>query len=269
MLPVIKLLQIEDLKAVKDLSKHIWEGDDYLQKVAKHWIEDGNFWGMFDADELVGCGKITLLPDKVIWLEGLRIHPEHQGKGLGKALSAHIMKAAMDLAVKDDYQYIEFSTYYLNVESIHIATQAGFKLIDEYYILSHKPVKPASTQPGSRIHDDVTNYFPKSIPYGWKFLHPTKQAIKWLNNKTKLMKADFGYFYVGGEQPTVCLLSPAGEWMEKALPVMQQVLGKKQNIEILLHKSRQAEISTLLAMDFHWWDEDKEDIVQVYRYQPD
>ncbi len=269
MIPEFRLLEMTDLYAVKDLAKLIWDGSDYMGKVAKAWIEDGGFLGMFDVDKLIGCAKITRLPNQVIWLEGLRIHPDYQKKGLGKKLAGLVLDTALQFVRSGEATHIEFSTYYLNEESIHISTQAGFKLIDEYYILTHKSVKPTATNQHHRIHDDVTDYFPQSIPYGWKFLQPTKQSLNWLNKKVQLLKAEGGYFYVGGEQPVVCMLSPAGEWIEKAMPVMQYFLGKKHPIEVILHSSRKFEIETLQSYDFHWWEEGKEDKILVFRYMPE
>jgi GNAT superfamily N-acetyltransferase len=265
----IRLLNATDVYAVKDLAKHIWDGEDYLGKVAKHWIEDGGFIGMFDGDKLIGCSKITRLPDRVIWLEGLRIHPDYRKQGLGKQLSETGMEIALNLVKSGEADSIEFSTYCLNEESIHLAAQAGFKQIDEHYIMSHKSVKPAAENRHGRIHDDITDYYPVSLPFGWRFLHPVKASLNWINQKSRLVRADIGYFYVGGEQPTVCLLSPAGEWILKALPVMQYFVGKKEPIELILHSSRKFEIEMLLSLDFHWWEEGQEDRILVYRYMPD
>jgi GNAT superfamily N-acetyltransferase len=268
MTPDIRLLHKDDLYSVKDLAKLIWDGDDYLGRVAKAWIEDGGFLGMFDAGKLIGCAKITRLPDQVIWLEGLRIHPDYQHQGLGRQLSGQVLDMAQQFIQTGDAQSIEFSTYHLNEESIHLAETAGFKQIDEYYILTHRSVKPNPAHQHGRIHDDVTDYFPKSIPFGWKFLHPAKQSVNWLNKKADLLRAGGGYFYVGGDTPVLCMLSPVGDWLEQAMPAVQHVLGKKEPIEVLLHNSRKFEIPALQALGFHWWEEDHEDRVLVYRYFP-
>jgi GNAT superfamily N-acetyltransferase len=268
MTPEIRMLHLDDIKAVKDLAKQIWDGNDYLGRVARAWIEDGGFLGMFDGQNLIGCAKITRLPDGVIWLEGLRIHPDWQKQGHGKKLAAQVMDVAQQFVRTGDASSIEFSTYYKNLESIHIATQAGFKQIDEYYILTHKSVKLSGDKHHTRIHDDITDYFPVTLPYGWKFLHTARQALNWLNKKADLHRAGGGYFYVAGEQPTVCLMSPAGDWIDEALPVIQHLLGKKEEISVLLHSSRKFEIPILLALDFHWWEEGIEDKVVVFRHQP-
>jgi len=264
----IRVLRLKDLKAVKALAKLIWEGHDYLQKVARFWIKDGCFWGMFEGDILIGCAKITSLPNKVVWLEGLRIHPDYQNQGLGTRLSKHIMDIALNLIRSGEAKHIEFSTYYLNKESIAISKQAGFELMDEYYILSHEPVRPAFAEKFKKIDACIKNYYPVTLPFGWKFLHPTATSINWLNNQTNLVQVNGERFYVGGENPTVCLLSPAGYWLKDALPYIQGALGKNKPIEILLHKSRRKELSALFKRGFHWWEEGTEDIVQIFRYQP-
>ena len=269
MKPEIRLLNETDLRAVKELAKYTWDGNDYLGKVAKSWIEDGGFLGMFNEELLMGCAKITHLPDAVVWLEGLRIHPDYQGKGLGKQLAKVVLDMALQFVKSGEASYIEFSTYCLNHESIHISTQAGFKPIDEFYILTHKSVKPSSIKHFSRVYENVSDYFPSLLPYGWKFLHPTKQALNWLNRKVQAAKAEGGHFYVGGEEPTVCLLTPAGDWLSQALPYIQYYLGKKKDIEVLLHTSRKSEIPVLQELGFHWWEEGQEDKVIVYRYLPD
>ncbi len=264
--PEIRLLEIPDLYAVKELGKLTWEGGDYLGKVAKGWIEDGGFLGLFEGDNLIGCAKISRLPDQVVWLEGLRVHPDHQKQGLGKLLAGKAMDLALHLVRSGEAAHIEFSTYYQNLESIHISTQAGFAQCDEYYILSHKPVKPVSSQHHQRIHEDVTDYFPVTVPYGWKFLHPVKQALNWLNKRAHLIRAGGGYFYVAGDSPVACLLTPAGDWLHDALPYIQYAFGKKNQIEILLHKSREFEIGTLMELGFHWWEEGTPDKVLVFRH---
>ncbi len=265
----IRILQAEDIKAVKELSKLIWDGDDYLGRVAKSWIEEGGFLGMFEGDQLIGTAKLTRLPDKVLWLEGLRIHPDYAGHGLGKKLSGMALEAALNQVAAGEADYIEFSTYYKNEASIHLATQAGFKQVDEFYLLTHRSIKPTAPKFHTRVHDDAVGYFPNFVPYGWKFLHPVKQSLNWLNKKVTALKAAEGYFYVGGESPVICLLTPAGDWLHEAMPLAQHILGKKEELQVMLHSSRKAEIDTLLQLGFHWWEEDSEDRVLVYRYQPE
>jgi len=264
---IIRILENDDLRSVQSLSTLFWEGGDYLGNVASTWIKDGGFWGLFCGKELIGCAKMTKLPYKVIWLEGLRIHPKYQNHGLGKHLSSIVLENALKLVSKREADHIEFSTYYLNQESIHIATDAGFCPIDEHVFLTNCPVVQSGQIFPRKISEIVYDYFPVTMPFGWKFLHPGRQSLTWLNKRLHAYNVEGGCFYAGGEQPVVCLLSPAGDWIKKALPIMQSILGKNQEIHLMLNKTHLAEAEELLSLGFHWWDADKPDRVLVYRYK--
>lgn len=263
------MLEQRDLNAVKELAEHIWEGHDYLGNIAHQWIAEGGFYGLFEGSRLIGCSKLTFLPDKVIWLEGLRIHPDYQGHGLGSELSAYVMDQALLFKSEGKADSIEFSTYCLNHESIHISQKAGFRIVDEFYILTHDLVKPLSYSDKAIIDKTINKFYPSYLPYGWKFLHPCQDSLNWLQQRAKAVQCLEGSFYVGGEEPTVCLLTAAGKWLLSALPQIQFCLGDKYEANILLHTSRQEEVQTLLDLGFHWWDEGQEDKIFVFRYFAD
>jgi len=56
------------------ISKDIWEGDDYIPEIFDKWIADpyGEFVGLFDENTLVAFGKMTYLTPTDVWLEGLK-----------------------------------------------------------------------------------------------------------------------------------------------------------------------------------------------------
>lgn len=62
----------------------IWEGDDYLPLVWDDWLSDPK--GLFVAAEhrglVVGLGRLVELGDGEAWLEGLRVDPDYQGRGV-------------------------------------------------------------------------------------------------------------------------------------------------------------------------------------------
>ncbi len=50
------------------MSRHIWDGHDYLEKVYDRWLDDGGFSVAELKGEIIGCVKLTRLPDKVLCL---------------------------------------------------------------------------------------------------------------------------------------------------------------------------------------------------------
>lgn len=77
-----------DTPGVLGLVKGIWGGDDYLAEVWETWLADPN--GVLAVAEwqgqVVGTGHLSDLGWGEAWLEGLRVAPELQGRGIGSRL---------------------------------------------------------------------------------------------------------------------------------------------------------------------------------------
>ncbi len=74
--------------------RRIWEGEDYLPEVWDEWLADPR--GLFVAAELegrvVGLGRLTDLGEGESWLEGLRVHPDLQGRGIATHLHEYLLE---------------------------------------------------------------------------------------------------------------------------------------------------------------------------------
>jgi len=267
--PVIRALNSADLAAVKAVAKTIWEGSDYLLRIGHRWLKAGGMYGMELDGRLIGVVKLTLLPDQVIWLEGLRIHADYQSHGYGNVLSAFALETALGMRKQGLGNQIEFSTYHLNEESIHITTKAGFRRVEQLYIMAHDPVPAKPLPAGENLPEELLSLYPLSLIWGWKFLHPTQETLAWLRKKTKMYQVAGGRFYGGGEQPVVVLLDPPGKWLEEAQPYMQSLCGKHTGVEIVFPFSRKAWLPKLEKHGFRRWEPETEDIIQVFRYLPD
>ena len=70
-----------DKEEVLNLTKNIWEGNDYIPELFDKWVnEEGFYCGKLD-DKIISLDKYTWQYNDVIWLEGLRVHPDYRGKG--------------------------------------------------------------------------------------------------------------------------------------------------------------------------------------------
>ncbi|MDY6786628.1 MAG: GNAT family N-acetyltransferase, partial [candidate division WOR-3 bacterium] len=87
----------EDFTQIRAIASRMWEGNDYLPGVFDEWLADGGFYALTIDDTVVGVTKITLLPCNVIWLEGLRMDPDYQGRGLGEKLAQFAFEKAVGL----------------------------------------------------------------------------------------------------------------------------------------------------------------------------
>jgi len=120
-----------DEAAVSALSAQIWEGDDYVPRRFADWVDDnrGQFTVAYDRDTLVGFGKLTELAAGEWWLEGLRVHPDHRGRGIARKLHHD----AVDVAGTIGRGVLRFATNGRN-EAVHkLAAETGF-----HHVAAHR-----------------------------------------------------------------------------------------------------------------------------------
>ena len=118
----------KDIPAILDISKDIWEGDDYIPYVIERWLNEKNnlAYGAFLDEakkELIGFGRVKIYPNGIAWLEGGRVKASHQKKGIGRDL----MKYAIDYAIKFGAKVAQYDTSSRNFGSVSLAKFHGFK----------------------------------------------------------------------------------------------------------------------------------------------
>jgi GNAT superfamily N-acetyltransferase len=115
----------DDKARLLEIAAQIWEGHDYMPHVFDRWVEDRRhyFAAMTFGGRLVGCGRLAPFDARRGWLEGLRVDPGLQGRGLGRLLSRHMAMAGRERG----FERLIFSTYFGNHASIRINEDLGFR----------------------------------------------------------------------------------------------------------------------------------------------
>lgn len=123
-------IQPADKPRLLEIAAQIWEGHDYLPNIFDAWIADPDhcFEGMELAGQLVGCGGILAFDATRGWLEGLRIDPAMQKRGLGRVMVRHVLTVARERG----FQNLSFSTYFKNAASIRTSESFGFRRVASY-----------------------------------------------------------------------------------------------------------------------------------------
>jgi GNAT superfamily N-acetyltransferase len=143
-------LTTDDIPAIKEISKDIWEGEDYIPQVIENWLQDKNCmnYGTFldeKREEMVGFGRIKLFSKEIAWLEGGRVKAEYQKQGIGRKM----IKYALDYAKKVKAKVAQYDTSSKNLGSVALAKYYGFKKKKSMNVLDAqkkdvKPFKPPS-----------------------------------------------------------------------------------------------------------------------------
>ena len=121
---VVRRARPEDRDAILSMSEQIWGGGDYLPLIWDRWLEDPDgvlLTACLDGRP-VGMSKISVLAPGEVWLEGLRLHPDLQGKGL----SSQINQVTFGEAMKLEPRTVRYSTATVNTASRHLGEKSGF-----------------------------------------------------------------------------------------------------------------------------------------------
>jgi len=202
-------LSYEDIPAIKDISKDIWEGDDYVPYVIQDWLQEKDCmnYGTFKDEnktELIGFGRVKLYDKDIAWLEGGRIKVSYQGQGIGKMQ----LNYAIEYAKKIGMKIAQYDTSSKNFASISLAKFYGFKrkkcmdLVIANSDVIKKTKKIASkfeeilAKDARKLYKEFNIGPGDEICIGWSYLplkHITDEDGSWLYNKDAILqKVEFG-----------------------------------------------------------------------------
>jgi N-acetylglutamate synthase-like GNAT family acetyltransferase len=91
--------------------------------------KNSDFSVLEEDGKVIGTIKLTYLQDKEYWLEGLRIHPDYQGRGYAKYLTVEYLKKIKNF----DFNLVGMATFYTS-KSVDIVKKYGFKLLNSLKI---------------------------------------------------------------------------------------------------------------------------------------
>jgi GNAT superfamily N-acetyltransferase len=94
-LPVhIRPARESDTPEVMELTSQIWNGHDYVQFVWAEWLADrnGRLLVAEHQGSVLGLGKLTRISEEDWWLQGLRVHPEFQGRGIATQITEALVE---------------------------------------------------------------------------------------------------------------------------------------------------------------------------------
>ncbi|MBS3815987.1 MAG: GNAT family N-acetyltransferase [Candidatus Thermoplasmatota archaeon] len=128
---VVEDIEPSDKEEVLELSSGIWEGHDYVPDVFDRWVEDGGFICGKLNGKIIALAKHTRQKNGVLWLEGLRVHPEFQGGGFAREM----VEKQLDLIEDLDHTKVRFLTSGNKEPVKKLAAGKGFSIKQEYHYL--------------------------------------------------------------------------------------------------------------------------------------
>lgn len=179
-----------DTPQVLAFTRRIWEGEDYVPYIWDEWLADPE--GLLAVAEysgqVIGLSKLTRLDADQWWLEGLRVHPEYQGRGV----AAHLHDYLLEYWHRRGNGVLRLATSSSRESVKHLALRTGFKPVAEYsyYRTTSRFDQNSSVKFFTKVEHDkfdaLYNHLVDSqalplqfglINLGWRWAKPTLENL--------------------------------------------------------------------------------------------
>jgi ribosomal protein S18 acetylase RimI-like enzyme len=177
----------KDTPQVLELTGRIWDGDDYVPYVWAEWLADPE--GLLAVAEyggrVAGLGKVTHLGEQEWWLEGLRVHPELEGRGIASRLHDYLV----DYWDRTHAGVIRLGTASFREPVQHLCERSGFQKVGEFTsylaparlpseggpVPTFQPVMPGETDAAFEMVAEIpfTTGSRQYMDLGWQWASPS------------------------------------------------------------------------------------------------
>ena len=170
----IEKVKPSDREEIEKLCSLIWDGHDYIPEVFDEWVKHGGFYcGRLDG-KIIALDNYTWQKEGVVWLEGLRVHPDYRGRGFGRQMAEGLQHEFDKL----DYRLLRFFTAEVNAESMHMAERKGFRVVADFiYLLYPEERFPLSEDLVAGDFSDVTREGVDSFQEVLEFVTGSKEYV--------------------------------------------------------------------------------------------
>jgi RimJ/RimL family protein N-acetyltransferase len=159
----------EDLPAVQDLCKDVWNGYDYMPRVWKRILEEiGTFIFVAETEEgqMAGFYVLQLFAEesnKTGWWRGVRVGTPFRGQGIASRMLAHYMAEGQ----KRGLEKLRFATAEDNIPMHKVAERYRFRYISPFtYAGSTEHIAPYVATAG--LTTRMLN--PNELEIAWEFI---------------------------------------------------------------------------------------------------
>jgi GNAT superfamily N-acetyltransferase len=136
-----------DTADMLEITQNIWDGHDYVPLVWGEWLEDqaGVLMVAEYEGRVIGLGKLSSISAEDWWMQGLRVHPEYQGRGVASQLHESLVQSWRQIG----RGAVRLATASFRQPVHHLCERLGFHKTGEYSVFA----APAFTEETSPAPD--------------------------------------------------------------------------------------------------------------------
>jgi GNAT superfamily N-acetyltransferase len=137
-----RIATVHDKDYVLDFCKNTFSWGDYIDRVWDIWISELNSIFLVavvnenNIEKPIAISHGILIPEKIVWIEGIRVDTKYRSRKLATNMSLHIL----DYARKNGAIYSSAIVSINNEPSKALMEKLGFKVISKWSYLTIKPI---------------------------------------------------------------------------------------------------------------------------------
>jgi len=264
----IRIAIVDDLEDIAAISRTTWDGDDYLEQKAPGWIRDCSLYAGELDGKVVGTFRLSPMPDRVLWMEGLRVSLDYRNRGFGRQLADAAFDTGKKIIESGSAGCMEFSTYFRNDESIHISISQGFRVVNRFILMNREGIDSKAGIESILPSKEDFMTLPGHIPCGWKYPRLCPEGIEWaLQRCDAWRKGDVLLLKNRSSDETTPLLG-AEEDPDSFLAGAEAAALRAGGSHscIVLHESCRKVIGRAFEMGYDTWEPANDYNVLIFRY---
>ena len=250
-----------DTPDVLELTKTIWEGRDYIPYVWERWLADaeGKLIVAEHDGQVVGISKLSRLSQEDWWMEGLRVHPEFEGRGIASRLTDVTVQAWLEIGCGT----VRLGTASFRLPVHHMCARLGFEKVNEqapFYApaIESKDNAPAFQAVAIQQIEEAANFARRSpsqtasgglMDLGWRYAPPRAKYL------AAAVERGLAWWWGGGEGLLTARIdeddelgnAPTIELLACPLETIPQILLDLRRLAASLGYSQAAWMAPLLA----------------------
>lgn len=192
----IRPLKKSDKEDVLEIANKTWHGHDYLPYFFDAWLKDKNSHtaAIEDNRQVISLANLRVIENgRTGWMEGLRVHPDHRGKGLASIITKHVVEIAKEIKV----ERIRYTTATDNHQSLHIGEMVGMERKFDLAFYWHEKPNEITWRIAETSLKEVTSaelspdlissgLLPHNVViYDWKALDATREGLDKIESTAK------------------------------------------------------------------------------------
>ena len=179
---VIRIARNSDKNLVLKFCKNTFSWGDYVDKVWEFWISEKNLF-LFEQNDPIGICH-AFFSDSQVWIEGIRIDPQHRRKKIASKLVNHVESIGREKNILFSYMLIDVE----NTSSLSLANDLDYKINQTWNFYTLESKKNSDFKITFEKNLDITSI--SHYVQSWRWFPLKTNVLSKLYKQNRIIKSE-------------------------------------------------------------------------------